>query len=184
MTSVSALAERVLAGDPRLGTVRLVCVDGPAGSGKTTLAGRLADQLGATVLHLDDMYEGWSGLDGLGERLEEQVLAPLAAGAPARYQRYDWAGARFADWVDLPVPRVLVIEGCGSAAQAVAQRAGLVVFVEAPAQVRLERGVARDGEALRPEWLRWMDLEATHFTRERTRERADVTVDGLVPLEP
>ena len=42
LTGFAALAERVRAAPPRLGGTRLVCVDGPAGSGKTTFAARLA----------------------------------------------------------------------------------------------------------------------------------------------
>jgi hypothetical protein len=213
VTSVSALAARVLATPPRLGGVRLVCIDGPAGSGKTTLAARLATALaaapvppgttgapgpGATgpsaaaervpvrtaVVHLDDLYEGWTGLDGVGERLATQVLAPLAGGRPGRYERYDWAAGRYDAWVDVPVPDVLVVEGCGSAPRAVAGRTVLVVWVEAPAPLRLRRGLERDGEAMRVEWERWIERESSHFAREGTRARADVVVDGTRALEP
>jgi hypothetical protein len=44
--------------------------------------------------------------------------------------------------------------------------------------VRLARGIARDGEDLRPEWLAWMVDEEVLFTDERTRERADLVVIG------
>ena len=184
MTSVSALADLVRARPPRLGPVRLVCIDGPAGSGKTTLAERLGDALGAAVLHLDDLYEGWSGLDGVFDRLEEQVLTPFAAGRPGRYQRYDWEAGHFAEWRDVPLPEHLVVEGCGSAPAALAARAVLVVWVEAPAPVRLARGLARDGEQMRAEWLRWQELEDAYFVRERARERAEVKVDGTTDLDP
>ena len=36
----AALADRVRTSAPRLGGTRLVCIDGPAGSGKTTFAGK------------------------------------------------------------------------------------------------------------------------------------------------
>ena len=184
MTSVSALADLVRARPPRLGPVRLVCIDGPAGSGKTTLAARLGDALGAAVLHLDDLYEGWSGLDGVFDRLEEQVLAPLATGRSGRYQRYDWEAGHFAEWRDVPLSEHLVVEGCGSAPAALADRAVLVVWADAPAPVRLARGLARDGEHMRAEWVRWQELEDVHFAREGTRERAEVLVDGTLALEP
>ncbi|MGH3988365.1 MAG: uridine kinase family protein, partial [Pseudonocardiaceae bacterium] len=94
------LAARVLAAPPALGAVRLVVVDGPAGSGKSTLAGRVAAALGgAQVVHMDDLYEGWSGLDqAVWRRLLAWVLEPLAAGRTGRYRRYDWPAGRFAEW--------------------------------------------------------------------------------------
>lgn len=187
--SVSRLADVVRAAAPRLGAVRLVVIDGPAGSGKTTLAAALAASLRAEGLdvvafHLDDIYEGWAGLYGVGERFAAWVLEPLAAGRPGRYRRYDWAAGKFAEWCDLLVPDVLIVDGCAAAQRSVDDVAALRIWVEAPAALRLERGIARDGEALRAEWLRWMALEAEHFERESTRERADVLVDGTAGFAP
>jgi len=175
---VDELASRVRAAEPRLGTVRLVCVDGPAGSGKTTLATRLGATLGAPVLHMDDLLEGWDGLDGTWPRLRTGVLVPLAGARPGRYRRYDWTAEAFAEWHVVPVGEALVLEGVGSAQRAVDGLASLRVWVEASAELRLERGMARDGEAMRPQWLAWMRTEASHFAAEATRERADVRVDG------
>lgn len=182
--AVARVGDLALARPSRLGPVRLVCVDGPAGSGKSTFAGALAAHLQArevraAVLHLDDLYAGWTGLDGdVAPRLAAQVLEPLRRGRDARYQRYDWAAGRFAEWVDVPRPDVLVVEGCGSGRRAVAADAVVLVWVEAPAGMRLERGLARDGEALRPQWERWMRDEQAHFARERTPDRAHVRLDA------
>jgi len=41
---------------------------------------------------MDDLYQGWSGLEDAFSRLEELVLAPLVAGRTARFEAYDWAG--------------------------------------------------------------------------------------------
>jgi uridine kinase len=177
---VAELAARLRAAAPRLGRTRLVCVDGPAGSGKTTLADRLAAALGpgTAVVHMDDLYAGWT-LAGAFARLAAGVLRPLAEDRPGAYHRYDWAAARFEDApTAVPVPDVLVVEGCGSCPRAVDACAVLRVWVEAPLAVRLARGLARDGAAFEAQWLRWQRTEASAFAAEGTRARADVLVDG------
>jgi len=182
--AVRGLVARAMAAPARLGPVRLVCIDGPAGSGKTTTAAAVervaaAEGLDVHVLHLDDLYDGWSGLEGtLWPRLSAQVLEPLRRGWRGRFQRYDWPSGRFAEWVDVPVPALLLLEGCGSAQRAADAVAVLRVWVEAPDDVRLARGLARDGAAARRHWEAWMRDEAEHFARERTRERADLRLDA------
>jgi uridine kinase len=181
---VPGLVERVRTAAPRLGRTRLVCVDGPAGSGKTTLAARLADGLGpgTAVLHMDDLYAGWTLIGGFA-RLAAGVLRPLAEGRPGAYRRYDWTAGRFEDRsTAVPVPEVLVVEGCGSCPRPVDPWAVLRIWVEAPEPVRLARGLARDGAALEPYWRRWQEDEARIFAAEDTRSRADLQVDGTAPL--
>jgi uridine kinase len=180
------LAGRARVAVPALGRVRLVCVDGPAGSGKTTFAGRLAAALGAgtAVLQMDDLYAGWT-TTGSVARLAAGVLRPLAEGRPGAYHRFDWAAGRFAPApVRVPVPEVLLVEGCGSSRRALDPWTTLRVWVEAPAGLRLARGLVRDGAALAPEWRRWQRSEAELFAAEDTRERADVLVDGSATLRP
>jgi pantothenate kinase-related protein Tda10 len=117
----------VVAAPARLGRTRLVLVDGPAGSGKTTLAGRLAATLGCGVLHGDDMYEGWGGLPTLWETLGEQVLEPLARGEAGRFRRWDWARGERAEWIEVPAADALVVEGVGVAGRRARPYASLVM---------------------------------------------------------
>jgi uridine kinase len=177
---VRALAEQLRAAPARLGAVRLVCVDGPAGSGKTTFAGRLAAALGTGtgLVHMDDLYAGWT-LTGAAARLAAGVLRPLAAGRPGAYHRYDWAARRFAPALTaVPVPDVLVVEGCGSSPAHLDPWTTLRVWVEAPAELRLARGLARDGAEHEADWRAWQRREAVWFAADRTRERAQLIVDG------
>jgi uridine kinase len=181
--SFAGLAERVRAAPPRLGGTRLVCIDGPAGSGKTTFAARLAAALGSdvAVLHMDDVYAGWT-LEGAVDRLTAGVLRPLAEGSPGCYHRYDWHAGRFDDVpTPVPVPGVLVVEGCGSCPRSVDPWTTLRIWLEAPAPLRLARGLARDGEQQAAHWRRWQLEEAAHFAAEDTRARADLRVDGAAP---
>jgi hypothetical protein len=178
------LARAIRRAPARLGPVRLVAVDGPAGSGKTTFARRLATAIGATgadvaEIHTDDLLEGWTDMVSFWPRLEEWILRPLSRGEPARYRCYDWVRGRFHDeWRDLPVPAVLIVEGVSSARAESRPRLTLGAFVTADASLRMARGIERDGEALRGHWERWMAGEDKHFASDCTAAHADVTVDG------
>ena len=182
--TLDLLVHRVLAGAPRLGPARLASVDGPAGSGKSTLAADLAHALRVRglrvrVLGMDDLFEGWAGLDAGCEQLVRDVLEPLSRGEAGAFRRWDWHASTWAQTVPVEPPDVLVVEGCGSGPRAAAPWTSLLAFVETDAARRLARGIARDGEAMRADWLRWMDLEERVFEREGTRERADVRLDGV-----
>lgn len=174
----AAIAARAESAPAGLGAMRLVCIDGPAGSGKTTLAAAVAPLLGAPVVHMDDLYEGWSGLEQGPERLREWVLEPLASGTPGRYRRYDWGLGRYVERHTVPLGDFLVVEGVGAASLLVEPFAPLVVWVEAPEDVRLARGLARDGAAAEGLWRAWTVDETAHHVAHRTRERAHVRVDG------
>jgi hypothetical protein len=179
------VAARVRAAPPRCGNVRVVCVDGPAGSGKTTLADAVAQRLErAPVVHMDDLYDGWAQDLGapLGIRIGAWLLDAWAAGLPGQHLRYDWGQGRYAGWATVPAAPVVILEGCGSATAAVRRRASLVVWVEAPAEDRLVRGLARDGQALAGHWRAWQAHEDAHFAADGTRAAADVVVDGRTGL--
>ena len=183
MTTFAALADRVRAAPPRLGGTRLVCVDGPAGSGKTTFTARLADALGADagVVHLDDLYAGWA-ITGAVARLGAGVLRPLSQGRSGAFHAYDWERDAFSPHLTaVPAAPVLLVEGCGSGAGALDGCRSLLVWTEAPQPLRIARGIARDGAHLESEWLRWQATEAAEFAREDTRARADVRIDGSAP---
>ncbi len=182
--TVADLAARIRAAEPRLGRTRLVCIDGPAGSGKTTLAGRLADALGpdVAVVHVEDLYAGWT-LTGAVARLCAGVLRPIAEGRPGAHSRYDWHAGRFAaEPAAVPAAAVLLVEGCGSSPRVLDPWTTLRIWVEAPEPLRTERGLARDGEHLAEEWRRWQRVEAAEFAAQDTRARADVLLDGGAPL--
>lgn len=163
---------------PTLNGGRLVCVDGPAGSGKSTLAAALAGRTGAQVVNTDELMEGWGGFDTVTAQLTALVAA-LADGRAGEYHRFLWGQGRFDDAVTYVAPGPwLVIEGVGSAEPAIAAHVTALVWVEVDDELRLARGLARDGVHMEPEWREFMPAEREIFARDRTFERADVLVDG------
>jgi hypothetical protein len=71
-----------------------------------------------------------------------------------------------------------VLEGVGSGSRGHADLVTVLAWVDAPADLRLRRGLDRDGVALEARWRQWMLDEAHHFETEATAARADVLVDG------
>ncbi|NNM44772.1 uridine kinase family protein [Knoellia koreensis] len=162
---------------PRCGSTHLVAIDGPSGSGKTTLARRVADQLAAPTVHMDDLYPGWDGLRAGTHRANEWVVRPLCEGRAARYHRWDWAHDRYAaEWVQLPATDVVVLEGCGSGALPAGAAASVLVWVEAEESVRRARGLARD-KGYEAFWDRWAAQERRLYDADRTWERAHLVID-------
>src|SRR5919204_5540766 len=163
---------------PRAGSTRLVLIDGPAGSGKSTFAKRLASVLRAAVVSMADLIPGWNGLSEGVPRLMEWIVMPLIRGERARYRRYDWETAEYGAWVEVGTPDLLIVEGVSCASREPAKYASFVVWIDAPREVRLARGLARDGERARGRWERWMEQERALFETEGTERLADVRVGG------
>ena len=161
--------------------VRLIGMDGPSGSGKSTIAGPVAEALGAPIVEIDD-FVSWVDFAGWWPRFDAQVLTPLLAGRAAHYQVRDWQHDEFGDalagWKTVAPHPFVLLEGVTCTRRAIADRLAVRVWVDAPAEERLRRGIARDGESHRHLWERWMPEEAEFFERDGTRARADFVVDG------
>ena len=58
------------------------------------------------------------------------------------------------------------------------------IWVECPYEIRLQRGVQRDGETMRERWTDvWMPEEDAYFHSQRPDRKADVIIDGSGPYE-
>ncbi len=159
--------------EPTLGPGRLICVDGLAGSGKTTFAAELGRLTRAHVVHLDDIYPGWRGLDEVAPEVLA-LLTDLAAGKPGHYRRWDWQRNRHAEVVQVHLTPLLVLEGVGSGQRAWADLITTLVWIDAAQETRLRRGLARDGAQVRRHWLQWQADEQDLLSREQTDVRADL----------
>ncbi len=160
----------------------LVAIDGRGGSGKSSLAFFLAKRLSeTTVVHTDDFAQpGVPGWDW--RRFRRQVVEPLLRGEVGRYQRYDWQEDRLAEWYDVPSRGVVIVEGVSSTRRELAVPWDVTVWVETPKDVRLVRGIARDGEAMRSQWENvWEPEEDRYVEEQQPDRRADIVVNGVSP---
>lgn len=151
---------------------RILLIDGRSGSGKTTLAARFARHLDAEVVHLDDLYPGWHGLQAGAEAAVREVLRPLREGRPAAYRRWDWAAGAYADEVSVAPGGVVIVEGCGALSREAAALADVTLWLELGEPARLRRARERDGEDWW--WALWRAQEDAFYARERSAALADL----------
>ncbi len=162
---------------PSCGPVRLIAIDGHAGSGKSTFAARLAAALGngVPVLHLDDLathqeFFSWTG------RVLTQVIAPLARGETAHYEPYDWTARRFGPPRALETAQVVLLEGVGAGRRELRPFLARQLWMERGAEESWQRGRNRDGTALSAFWDDWTVAETRHFLADPSRPFADALI--------
>ena len=180
MTEVDQLLAQALSVTWPAGAPRVVAIDGPSGAGKTTFAEQVAEALAERtgtrpqVVHMDDIFSGWDGLAESVGVVSEQVLKQLSQGRSGRFRRWDWLAGERAEWVEVPVADWLVLEGVGCGSRPCRPHTSALAWVQADRDVRMARGIERDGEAFRPHWERWAVQEQQLFAAEDTRAHADV----------
>ncbi|OKH98179.1 hypothetical protein A6A06_28655 [Streptomyces sp. CB02923] len=173
---LGALAGRLRALPPSCGPVRLIAVDGHAGSGKSTFARRLGAALGgAPVVRLDDIATHDELFDWT-ERFRAEVLEPLSRGESARYRVYDWERREFAARRELAPAHAVIVEGVGAGRRAVRPYLACLLWMELTAGHSWERGRRRDGPELAAFWDDWIPAERAHFAADPSRPHAGLLV--------
>lgn len=182
---LSAVKAAIENSDFFCGDTKIVTIDGPAGSGKTTLANELAIELSnasgvMSVVHMDELYEGWD--DALGQklfdRIEAWILTPIRNGLSPKYLKYDWHQGKYASWSELPLTSVVIIEGVGSGHSSLRECVSQAIWVEADEHLLLDRVVQRDGEGVREEMLLWKARERTYFDLHDVKRAAHFHLQG------
>lgn len=175
----SDLANQVLERPNELPT-RLIGVDGCGGSGKSTFAKRLVNHLSTEkLIHTDD-FASWDNPLNWWPRLLEQVIKPISKGEQARWQRYDWGTKQLAEWHKTEPGGVVVIEGVTATREAWRDLLAYRIWVECPRDLRLQRGLERDGPDAYELWQDWMAAEDEYVEKEKSKSHADLVVDGSV----
>ncbi len=165
-----AVEEIVLSIDQLNKPAPRILIDGRSGAGKTTLSMLLGERLDAEVIHLEDIYPGWSGLRQASRHVTENLLS-----APRpRWQRWDWVADAPAEWHDVSPDRTWIIEGCGSLSVSNRALADMGIWIDADDAVRKHRALARSGETYEPFWQMWADQEQEFIESEHPRGLADV----------
>lgn len=159
----------------------VIAVEGRSSSGKSTLAGRLAEVLPhAAVVHTDDLAWHHSVL-GWAELLVTGILGPVRAGQGVVYRPPAWDKRGRLGAIEVPAGiAFLLAEGVGVSRRELAPQFDAVCYLDTSPDVRAARDAVRvaAGEISPQGYKNWMREEDAHFAADRPWERADLVVRG------
>lgn len=149
----------------------IILIDGKSGVGKSTLAEHMAHALDATVLHLDDVYPGWEGLEHGRDAVIRDVLVPLSHSRAGRVETWDWENDCAGPFLLITPHPIVIVEGCGISTQQSRGLAETVIWVDCDETERRARLAGREGgrfEVELAEWDRHVDRHITENDPLRT----------------
>lgn len=157
---------------------RVIAIDGCGGAGKSTLAANLSNVLKqCPVIHTDD-FASWDHPLNWFPRMIEQVFTPLGMNKAAKFQRFDWLERKLSNWIQIDPQEFVIVEGVSSSRNEFRPYLSFSIYVQTSPGIRLQRGLARDGDEAKEEWLKWMAAENEYVERDEPQRFANMVVDG------
>ena len=164
----------------------LILIDGAAGSGKTTLAVKIAERLHANLVHTDDV--SWCA-DPIrwDEELLDGIVKPWSAGKKAAYKPTGWKKENRPGAIEVDPDKALIIEGMGAGRETLRAAAEYLIWVDTEPETARARVVQRDlangenGGTVESvtEFADWWDsLLVPLFLEEEPWKYADIIVSG------
>ena len=170
----------------------LIGIDGCGGSGKSTFAVELSEALDAApIIHMDDFYKpslerknvttttfiGWQ-FDW--QRLKTDVLQSITIRGFAQYQCYDWNTDRLAEMRTIHACSTIIIEGIYVLRPELLSYYDIRLWMECSKEIRLQRGIDRDGEQARSQWENdWMKEEEKYVLICNPHLHAERIISGM-----
>ena len=158
----------------------IVIIDGRAGSGKSTFAESLQQQLfrdgesAPRVIHMDNIFEGWEGLALGSDYLVRFILQPLARRETASWQDWSWVKNQRSSWREFSGGTPLIVEGCGSLSERSKEHADIAIWLEASEETRRERWIQRERHLDKFDF--WAAQELDFYAREKSQSLADLVI--------
>ena len=186
MKDISKLKEKIQAVVNQKGRC-IISIDGRCGSGKTTLARTLQEEMDCDVIHMDDFFlrkeqrtpERYAtpGENVDHERFLEEVLIPLHEGKTVSFHPYDPTVMDLSKTVRTAGEKpIIVIEGSYSQRDDLRAYYDLTVFLTIEKEAQLERIEKRDPEKLTAFIEKWIPLEEMYFEKYDVENRADLVL--------
>lgn len=167
-----------------------IAIDGPCGSGKSSLAALLAELFPSRVLHMDDYYlplqrrsPGWEetpcGNMDL-ERFLREALLPAARGEAIACQPYSCQQGQLLETRMLPSMPLTIVEGSYSHHPLLVQHYDLKIFLRCSHEEQLARLQRRESAHLDAYLQRWIPLEEAYYRAFDIESRCDMVFDNTL----
>ncbi len=165
----------------------IIAIEGGSASGKTTLAGILAEVYDCNVFHMDDFFlrpeqrtpERFAEIGGNvdRERFAEEVLEPLKRGETVCYRPFDCGAWALGDPITVEPKKLTVIEGVYSMHPNLEECYDCSFYLDIDAEYQKERILKRNPPALAKRFFEeWIPLENRYFEGMRVKERCMHTI--------
>lgn len=166
----------------------VIAIDGPAASGKSTLAADLSKVLEAGLIHMDDFFlppamRTKERLLAPGgnihyERFAEEVLPYLKEKQEFTYIRFDCSNGKMEEERKVRESAFRVAEGSYSCHPVFEEYMDLRVFCDVDKETQMERILLRDGKEMAAVFQeRWIPMEEKYFETFKIKEKAFVLID-------
>ena len=156
----------------------IIAIDGPAGAGKTTLAHEiylaLSLKMSVTVIHMDDLYDGWD--NALGADLSailKYLVNQHQKSSSAQIKRYNWSTSSFGESENIEPADLLILEGVGSGDKSLQDDLAALIWIDIDPEIGVMRVIDRDGYQVEDEMKKWLGTQQKYFSQHSTREKAD-----------
>jgi uridine kinase len=179
--NLSELVDKVNESSKKCGQTKIIVIDGPAGSGKTTLAKSLSGLLeNCPIIHMDEIYDGWENAlsPKTSQDLVEWIINPLLESRSIEFVKYDWYLEKRIEKVVINLLKVLIIEGVGSSSFEISKHASLKLWIEVNKETGINRVLTRDGQQIQEQMKKWQSQESKFFIENNSKENSDIWIDG------
>ena len=162
----------------------LVAIDGPCTSGKTTLAGQLAEIYDCNLLHMDDFFlrpqqrteERFEEVGGNVdyERFQEEVLLPLRSGGEFSYRPFDCKSFTLSQPVKVSPRQLTIIEGSYSLHPYFGDPYDLKILLTVDPETQRQRVLERPVFLQERFFTQWIPMENRYLEHFSIAEKAHI----------
>lgn len=163
----------------------IISIDGPAASGKSTLASYLEFELDATVFHMDDYFLPQEmktderlaipGGNVYFERLEEEVLSRFEEGF-IEFRKYNCITEELEPKTKKVLSKYVVVEGVYSQQKRLKKYYDFNVYTEISKDEQIRRLKKRNPRLLDKFIHEWLPLEEVYFQKEEIKHISDYKI--------